>query len=47
MTIASLFGVALCNCDEEERDEELINDLVFDANCKGVIRLKRAIANDN
>lgn len=37
----TMFGVEICTGAEDVRDEETINGIVFDANCKGVISLAK------
>lgn len=33
----TLFGVELCQCDEELREEELLDGVLFCVDCYGVI----------
>lgn len=35
----TLFGVAICMCDEDLQEPEVLDGIVFDANCHGVIGL--------
>ena len=43
----TMFGVSICNCDEDIREEEIINGIIFDANCKGVIALTPVESEDD
>ena len=35
----TMFGVDLCECDEDMQERELVKDVVFCANCHGVVAL--------
>lgn len=38
----TMFGVIICHCDEDLQEREIIDGIVFDANCHGVIALEVA-----
>jgi hypothetical protein len=36
---STMFGVAICRCEEDLQEPEILDGIVFDGNCKGVIAI--------